>query len=102
MLFTHVGISGPLVLNLSKGVGALLKTGPVTLSLDLFPSMDLGALDRLLLAQFEQGKNKQIKNNIGDIVPPRLGHAIIRLAGIDENAPLYRLTRDERLAAAWI
>jgi predicted Rossmann fold flavoprotein len=100
LLFTHVGISGPLTLNMSKGIGALLEEGPVTLSLDLFPSMDLGALDRHILQTFEQGKNKLIKNNIGDIVQPRLGQVLLKLAKIDEETPLYQLTREERMSFA--
>lgn len=100
MLFTHTGISGPLVLNMSKDIGALLKSGPVTISLDLFPSLDLGALDRKLLDVFESAKNKMIKNNIGGLVQPRLGHALLALAEIDPTTPLHQLTRDGRIAFA--
>jgi hypothetical protein len=100
LLFTHVGLSGPVVLNMSKGIGELLKTGDVTLALDLFPKIDLGALDQVLLDLFERGKNKMIKNNIGEIVQPRLGHVLIELAGIPAEKPLHQLTRDERLAFA--
>ena len=46
ILFTHVGLSGPLILNMSKDIGELLKYGPATLTVDLFPKMDNGALDR--------------------------------------------------------
>lgn len=98
MLFTHDGISGPLVLNMSKQAGELFKSGPVTLSLDLFPSLDHAALDAKILNQFEEGKNKLIKNNIGDIVQPRLGFVLLKLAGIDESTPLYRLTKEQRKA----
>lgn len=100
MLFTHIGLSGPLVLNMSKGIGALLKSGSVSLTLDLFPSMDVGALDRLLLDTFEKGKNKRIKNNIGDIVQPRFGNVLLTLAGINGETPLYQLKRDDRLKFA--
>jgi predicted Rossmann fold flavoprotein len=100
MLFTHVGISGPLVLNMSKNIGELLKSGEVTLLLDLFPKLDSGALDELLLQTFEQGKNKQIKNNIGGIVPPRLGHAVLALAKVPADTPLFQLTREQRTAFA--
>ena len=102
LLFTHVGISGPLVLNMSKNIGALLNAGEVTLSLDLFPSMDLGTLDKHILDTFEKGKNKLIKNNIGDIVQPRLGEVLLKLAKIDEKTPLYQLTKEERMAFARI
>lgn len=98
MLFTHDGISGPLVLNMSKQVGELLKTDTVTLSLDLFPLFDHAALDANILQQFEEGKNKQIKNTIGTIVQPRLGSILLKLAGIDAATPLYRLTKEERKA----
>jgi predicted Rossmann fold flavoprotein len=100
MLFTHTGLSGPLVLNMSKGIGDLLRGGDVTVSLDLFPSMDLGALDKFLLEVFERGKNKMIKNNIGEITQPRLAHLLIELAGIDPKKELHQLTRDERLEFA--
>jgi predicted Rossmann fold flavoprotein len=100
MLFTHVGISGPLVLNMSKGIGALLHEGEVTLLLDVFPKLDLGALDALLLTTFELGKNKLIKNSMGDIVAPRLGIAILKFAKIPATTPLHQLTREQRLAFA--
>jgi len=98
MLFTHIGLSGPLVLNMSKNIGALLKTGPVTLSLDLFPKLDPGALDKHIIDVFERGKNKMIKNNIGELVQPRLGHVLLSLAGIDPAVPLHQLTREDRLS----
>lgn len=96
MLFTHTGLSGPLVLNMSKQIGALLKEGDVMLSLDLFPSMDAGALDRKVLEVFEQGKNKLIRNNIGDIVQPRLGEILLKLAHINTDTPLYQLIKEDR------
>ncbi len=98
MLFTATGLSGPLVLNMSKQIGALLEGGPVTIALDLFPSLDAGALDRWLVEIFEQSKNKLIKNHIGLITKPRLAHAILLLAGIDPATPLHQLTRSNRLA----
>ncbi len=100
MLFTHTGLSGPLVLNMSKDIGTLLHDGPVTVSLDLFPSTDLGTLDKKLLTVFEGGKNKMIKNNIGELVQPRLGHVLLALAGIEGSTPLRQLTRDQRMKFA--
>ncbi|MEQ1849707.1 MAG: aminoacetone oxidase family FAD-binding enzyme [Candidatus Peribacteraceae bacterium] len=98
ILFTHTGLSGPLVLNMSKNIGELLKKGDVTLSLDLFPTLDPGTLDLKIMSVFEAGKNKRIKNNIGDLVQPRLGHVLLALAGIDPETPLYRLKKEDRLA----
>lgn len=97
MLFTHTGLSGPLVLNMSKRIGELLKIGSVTLSLDIFPKMDSGALDKKVLDVFETSKNKMIKNNIGEITQPRLAQAILTLAGIDPSLPLHQLTREDRI-----
>lgn len=97
ILFTHTGLSGPLVLNMSKGIGELLKKGDVTLSLDLFPSLDAGSLDRKILSIFEAGKNKMIKNNIGEIAQPRFGHALLTLAGIDGSTYLHQLPREKRI-----
>ncbi len=102
MLFTHVGVSGPLVLNMSKGIGALLYGGEVMLSLDLFPSLDLGAVDQMLLKTFGSALNKMIKNAIGEILQPRLGLILLSLAGVDGDTPLRSLTRDQRLAFARI
>lgn len=100
LLFTHSGLSGPLVLNMSKKIGEALKAGPVTLSLDLFWKLDPGALDKKIIEVFETGKNKMIKNNIGSLVQPRLGHTILALAGIDPSVSLHQLTREDRSAFA--
>ena len=100
MLFTHIGLSGPLVLNMSKAIGELLHEAGVTLLLDLFPTKDLGTLSQELLATFEASKNRQIHNVIGSIVPAKLGHTVLRFAGIPEHTPLHQLTREQRLALA--
>ncbi|MDD4319571.1 MAG: NAD(P)/FAD-dependent oxidoreductase [Candidatus Peribacteraceae bacterium] len=98
MLFTHAGVSGPLVLNMSKGIGELLREGDVTLHLDLFPALDPGALDAQLLSTFDRAKNKLLKNTVGIVVQPRLGHVILNLLNIPADKPLHQLTREERLA----
>ncbi len=100
MLFTHTGLSGPLVLNMSKGIGELLKYGDVDLSLDLFPKMDLGALDDSILKSFENETNKMLKNAIAAFVQPRLGEVLLKLAKINGDVTLRQLTREDRLAFA--
>lgn len=97
MLFTHTGLSGPLVLNMSKGIGAALKEGDVMLSLDLFPTLDHGALDRKLQAIFDTQRNRMVKNAIGALVQPRLGKLLLTLADIDGAIALHQLTREQRL-----
>lgn len=98
MLFTHTGLSGPLVLNMSKTIGDLLQDGEVMISLDLFPSLDGGALDRKIREIFAIGKSKMIKNHIGELVSPRLGHLLLKKIGIDPETKLARLPREERIA----
>ncbi len=98
ILFTHVGLSGPLVLNMSKRIGEMLKSGDVWLSLDLFPSLDPGAVDRKILEVVEREKNKMLKNAIGEIIQPRLAEVLFMLAGIKPETPMHQLKREEREA----
>ncbi len=97
LLFTHFGLSGPGVLNFSRKIGEAMKDGVTELRIDCFPSMDVGALDRTLVAMFDQHKNKQLKNVIGNLVPARLGVAALVLADVDGSTHLYRLSREERM-----
>lgn len=96
ILFTHEGMSGPLILNISRSIGDLLHAGSVVLSIDFFPKMDAGALDRHIVDCMEHGKNRMVKNAIGEIVPPRLGHVLLALATIDPNTVLHQLSREKR------
>ncbi len=102
MLFTHTGLSGPLVLNMSKGIGELLKYADVTLALDLFPKMDIGALDNLIRESFESETNKMFKNAIAKFVQPRLGEVLLKLTKINGDVTLRQLTKPDRLAFAKI
>ncbi len=98
MLFTHVGLSGPLVLNMSRSVSEFLPYGPVVLSIDFFPQMNVGELDRELQMVLERAKNKQIKNSLEGFVSPALISVLLHLSGIDEDTPTHSLSRDERLS----
>jgi predicted Rossmann fold flavoprotein len=98
MLFTHFGLSGPLILNMSKGIGDALEAGEVRVRVNLFPSHDPGTLDRLLLRDLEAQKNKQMKNVHFEHIPPRLLHTLLALCGIDAATPVYRLPKGQRQA----
>ncbi len=100
ILLTHFGISGPLVLNMSKDIAELYKYGPVNLELDLYPLLDIKQLDLLLLRSLGQSLNKQIKNNLGGIVPPKMISIVLELAGINPNIEGNSFTRDQRLQLA--
>jgi predicted Rossmann fold flavoprotein len=97
ILFTHVGISGPTVLNMSKDVGELLKYGEVLLSLDLFPAQDHGMLSVKLLALFTEHHNKKFRNAITNIIPAALAPVIVKLSSIDTEKQCNAVTKTERL-----
>ena len=96
MLFTHFGISGPLVLNMSKNIAELFKYAPVSLQLDLYPDIDAVALDKKMLASLSSALNKKIKNNLGGIVPPKMIPAILQLTGISPDIESNNLTKEQR------
>lgn len=96
MLFTHFGISGPLVLNLSKNIAELFKYAPVSLQLDLYPTLDAVALDKKMLESLQGSLNKMIKNNLGSLVPPKMIPAILELTGINPETEGNALTKDQR------
>lgn len=97
LLFTHFGLSGPLALNMSRGIDELLKQGTVTVSVDLFPSQDIGGLDKDLQALFDSRKNKQIRNGLDGFVVPSLVPVLLEITDIDPDKQINVVTREERL-----
>ncbi len=97
LLFTHVGISGPTVLNMSKDVGELLKYGDVEIVVDLFPSKDNGKLKNELQTLLVAESNKKIKNVLAAMVPASLVTHLLMLAGIDGNTFCHSVRSEERL-----
>lgn len=96
ILFTHVGLSGPLILNMSKDISELLKYGKVVLLIDLFPKQDHGALDRSLQAVFQKLQNKKLKNVLPEIVPAALARETLKLLKLNENKEINKVSRTER------
>jgi predicted Rossmann fold flavoprotein len=96
VLFTHVGISGPTILNMSKIIGEWLSHGSVTLALDLFPADDVGSLDNKLIALFAHSKNKFVRNALTPFLPPSLADQVLRLTKIDPETKCHSLTKEER------
>ena len=96
MLFTHFGVSGPLVLSASAHMRQM-GSAAYRLEIDLKPGLDEKKLDARLLRDFEKYANKEFKNALGDL----LGHAmipvVIRLSGIPEDARVNSITREQRL-----
>lgn len=98
MMFTHSGITGPLVLTASAHVGKILKkNGELSACLDLKPALSQEQLDVRILREFEAGKNKQFKNVIGVLFPSSLTPVILRLGGIPAEKPIHEISREERL-----
>lgn len=102
MLFTHFGISGPLVLSASSFYHKCKKPEEVTVTIDLKPALTAEQLDKRLLRDFEQNLNKQLKNVIGSLYPAKLTPVMIDLSGIDGDKKIHDITKQERERLAWI
>ena len=96
MLFTHFGVSGPVLLSASSYVASTLKKGPLTLSIDLKPALSEEQLDARILREFEAGPNKQFKNVIGVLFPSSLTPVMLELGGIPAEKKIHDISREER------
>lgn len=79
ILFTHFGLSGPLILNAANKVQKLLDQGEVIAKIDLYPDTNLGDLDKQVIKTFDKNKNKDFKNVLADVVPRGMSPAILKL-----------------------
>lgn len=103
ILFTHFGISGPLVINSSYEVSTLLENGPLICSVDCFPDTNLGDLDRRLVNLFNKHSNKQVKNVLSELVPQKLADAILHIIAPNfGNTPTHSVFKEERRKIAHI
>lgn len=96
MMFTHFGITGPLVLSGSAKVGKLLKKKYLSGKIDLKPALTVEQLDARLLREFEAGKNKQFKNVIDSMFPSKMIPVILQLGGIPPHKQVNTVTKEER------
>ncbi len=97
ILFTHFGVSGPTVLNMSKDIGELLSAGEVIIKLDLFPKLDLGTLKQNLQNILVAESNKKLKNTLGLIVPLAIVPIILKITGIDGETLNHSVRHEERI-----
>lgn len=97
MLFTHFGVSGPLILSLSAHIKKELKNG-VSIKIDLKPALSIEQLDARILRDFEGQKNKHIINSLDALLPKKLIPLVIELAGIEPHKAVCEITREERRA----
>ncbi len=98
LLFTHFGLSGPLVLNQSREIGELMKYGTVSLAIDLLPALDQSEADHELQELLKERLNKRVRNGLSGFVPSALIQVLIELSGVDPEKPVNVLTRTERLS----
>jgi len=97
ILFTHFGLSAPLILNSSKQVADLLHQGNVTAEIDLFPDTNKGSLDKRILKIFETNKNRKIKNVLVELLPKKIAEVIHDLARLDDpDKKVHMVSSDER------
>jgi predicted Rossmann fold flavoprotein len=99
ILFTHIGLSGPTILNMSKDIGELLKYGDVTLSLDLLINEDYGTLNTKLQGVFKENDKKKFKNALttSKIIPSAMVPVVVELSKIDAEKACNSITREERV-----
>lgn len=97
ILFTHFGLSGPAILNMSKDIGELLKYGDVLISLDLFPPLDHSKLNSRIREALEESRNKKIKNSLCPLIPSALAPTIAMISKINPERQCNSVTREERL-----
>ncbi len=98
MLFTHFGVSGPVLLSASSYAAKALKKGPLSLSIDLKPALSGEQLDARILRDFEEAKNKQFKNALNHLYPLKMIPVIIARSGISPEKRVNEITREERQA----
>ena len=98
VLFTHFGLSGPLILNSAAQVGDLLYTGAVTATIDAYPHTDIGALDTQITKIFDANKNKMLKNMFKEVVPDGIAVGVQMLLSnkIDFETKVHSITKAER------
>ena len=93
MLFTHFGVSGPLILSGSR----FIKKGKnYSLHIDLKPALNLGELDKRIQKDFSKYINKDFKNSLDELLPQKLIPMVIEMSGISENKKVNEITKEER------
>ncbi len=97
ILCTHFGLSGPTILNVAGKVADMLHAGAVTAAIDVYPEMDLGALDKHIIKIFDENKNRDVKNVMKLIAPIGTAPAILTLLPpIDQTKKVHSISKQER------
>lgn len=97
MMFTHFGVTGPMILSASAHIGKQLKKGELQAFLDLKPALSPEQLDVRILREFDAAQNKQFKNVISVLFPSSLTPVMLELGGIPAEKKIHDISREERL-----
>ena len=95
MLFTHFGVSGPMVLSASSMIRDM-EAGRYLISIDLKPALSEEQLDSRILRDFSDNTNKDFINSLGALLPRKLIPVVVRLSGIKANEKVNQITREQR------
>lgn len=96
MIFTHFGISGPIVLSISNYLSRY-KDLKFHFKIDLKPALDFETLDKRILRDFDKYNNKQLKNALNDLLPQKIIPTIISIAKVDDKTIVNQITKEDRL-----
>ena len=96
MLFTHFGVTGPVILSASSKIIKHLKNGNLTLKIDLKPALTEEQLDTRILRDFKENINRDFKNSLDGLLPKKMIEPIIRYSGIPFDKKVNAITREER------
>ena len=96
MLFTHFGVSGPIIISASSVMGKLLGEKDLRLSIDLKPALKFEQLDQRVLRDFEENRNRQFKNAVDKLFPAKLKPVMIERSGIHPDKKVNEISREER------
>lgn len=97
MLFTHFGVSGPLILSASAHMRNF-GGSRYRLLIDLKPALDASALDRRILSDFEKFHNSDFINSLNELLPKKLIPVAVKVSGIDPRVKVHSIAREQRLA----
>ena len=97
MLFTHYGVSGPIIISASSSVGKNLKEKELRLCIDLKPALTQEQLDQRILRDFEENRNKQFKNSVDRLFPAKLKPIMIELSGISPEKKVNEISKEDRI-----
>lgn len=96
MLFTHFGVSGPLILSASSYYAKKINNMPAQLHIDLKPALSREQLDKRILRDFDENKNRRFKNSLNGLLPAKMIPVMIQISGIPPEKPVNEITKEER------